>query len=559
MRAVTHVSALLVGVFLALVALHTPLLSLPHFWDEAGYYIPAALDIFHAGRLIPESTLPTGHTPLVMVYLALAWRLFGFSPVVTRTAMVLIAAATVTATYALARRVTDREPAAWAAVLLALSPMFFAQSTMVFLDLPAALFTTLAMLALLEEQMVMFAIMASLGVMTKETAVVLLPVAWVYCWRRVRAGQATSVLDTRPGQAPALRVCVALAAPLVPLAAWTFYYHHVTGYWTGNAEYLQFNFYSTLSPGRFFWTLLRRSYEVFIGGFNWLLVVGAALGVWWRRRQGHKGTETQRRSSHYFLLAAGLVAAYVLMLSVVGGAVLPRYLLPIVPFFILATVALVWRLPKAFARATCGVTLSCFVAAWFFNPPYPFPYEDNLSYADFIRLHQDAARYLESRPAGERILTAWPATDELTRPFLGYVRQPRRVVPLEGFTAKDFEKVSSEDFDLLYIYSRKWEPPNNWLPRLPIFRRAQERHFGYAPQVSDEELISRFHLKLLQQFERRGQWVRIFEKESEVRSQNSERGTMNDERTAFRGNNLLGGRAARLTNTAVHPELIAES
>jgi hypothetical protein len=513
MRAVTYVSALLVGVFLALVGLHIPLLSLPYFWDEAGYYIPAALDIYHAGRLIPESTLPTGHTPLVMVYLALAWRVFGFSPVVTRTAMVLIAASTVTATYALARRVTDREPAAWAAVLLALSPMFFAQSTMVFLDLPAALFTTLAVIALLGERMLSFAVIASLAVLTKETAVVMLPVAWIYSFPRVGARHGVPL--QRQERTPP-RDWAALAAPLLPLVAWTIYYHHVTGFWTGNAEYLQFNLYSTLSPGRFFWTLLRRSYEVFIGGFNWLLVAGAALGVWWGRRQSRRGTEAQRKSSRYFFLAAGLIAAYILMLSVVGGAVLPRYLLPIVPFFILATVALVWRLPKAWARATCGVTLSCFVAAWFINPPYPFPYEDNLSYADFIRLHQDAARYLESRPAGERILTAWPATDELARPFLGYVRQPQRVVPLEGFTAKDFEKVSSEDFDLLYVYSRKWEPPNNWLPRLPIFRRAQERHFGYAPQVSDQELVSRFHLKLLQQFERRGQWVRIYGKQSSV-------------------------------------------
>jgi len=524
-----------VGTFAALLLLHFPLLKLPYFWDEAGYYIPAALDIYNGWRLVPESTLPTGHTPLVMIYLAVAWKLFGFSPLVTRTAMVLIVAATVTAAYALARRATDREPAVWATLLLALSPMFFAQSTMVFLDLPAALFTTLAVIALLDRRMLMFAVVASLAVLTKETAVVLLPVAWIWAWWRGGRRKATvapggtcpdliaSPADADPGtchpkgrryvkgrgQDPPLR-WIALIAPLVPLVTWTVYYHHRTGFWTGNAEYLQFNLYSTLSPGRFFWTLLRRSYEVFIGGFNWLLVAGAALGIWWGRRQGHRGTETRRESSCFSLIAAGLIAAYILMLSVVGGAVLPRYLLPIVPFFILATVALVWRLPRAFARATCGIALTGFVAAWFINPPYPFPYEDNLSYADFIRLHQDAARYLESRPSGERILTAWPATDELARPFLGYVTKPLRVVPLEGLTANDFETVAPESFDLLYVYSRKWETPNNWLEWLPAFRRAQERHFGYAQQMSNEELVLRFRLKLLQQFERRGQWARIY-------------------------------------------------
>ncbi|HVZ16112.1 MAG TPA: hypothetical protein VG897_03270, partial [Terriglobales bacterium] len=31
-------------IFLGLLLLHAPLLSLPYFWDEAGYYVPAARD-----------------------------------------------------------------------------------------------------------------------------------------------------------------------------------------------------------------------------------------------------------------------------------------------------------------------------------------------------------------------------------------------------------------------------------------------------------------------------------------------------------------------------------
>jgi 4-amino-4-deoxy-L-arabinose transferase-like glycosyltransferase len=507
-----------IGAFALLLLLHAPFLHLPYFWDEAGYYVPAALDIYHGWQLVPESTLPVGHTPLVMVYLAMIWHVFGFSPLVTRAAMILIAAATALITHALARRVLSREAALWSAALLALSPMFFAQSSLVFLDLPAALATTLCLLALIEGRMGMFAIAGSLAVLTKETAVVLLPVAWIYSWR-----------SRRTGQAPSLQSWLALTLPLLPLAAWTLYYHRATGFWTGNAEYLQFNLYSTLSPGRFFWSLLRRLYEVFIGGFNWLLVVGAALGAWRGnisrrvRFQDPDGvhrtpeigdTEAQRRTRDFLFLTIGLVFAYVVMLSVVGGAVLPRYLLPTFPAFFVAAVILVWRLRRPVARGLCGATLVCFVGAWFTNPPYPFPYEDNLSYADFIRLHQQAAQFLSARPAGERILTAWPATDELTRPFLGYVEKPLRTVPLEGLTARDFHMIAPESFDLVYLYSRKWEPPKNWLVGAPFFRRAQERYFGYAPQIDERELTVRFTLKPLAEFKRRGQWVRIYEKES---------------------------------------------
>lgn len=554
MRALSLILFGLGAVFVTLLLLHSPFLSLPYFWDEAGYYIPTALDFCRSWLLIPESTLPTGHTPLVMVYLGLLWRMFGFSPVVTRVAMILVAAGTVVATYALARRVTKREPAVWCAVLLAISPMFFSQSSLVYLDLAAGLFTVLAAQALIDRRMGMFALAASLAVLTKETAVVMLPVAWVFVlWRRrtrhtptaaASGAQAAVPLQNGVGNGRAqhaapLREWIALAVPMIPLIAWTLSYHHRTGYWTGNPEYLQYNLLSTLDPGRIFWSLMRRLYEVFVGGFNWLLVVGAGAGIWWGhfREAGHRGTEAQRSDNakheesesqseevgsraewkakplrDFIFLAAGLVAAYILMVSVVGGAILPRYLLPIFPLFFVMAVVFIWRLPKAAARAICGVAAGCFVAAWFINPPYPFPYEDNLSYSDFIRLHQRAAQYLETQPGEPRILTAWPASDELTRPFLGYVRSPLNVVRIEGLTPDDFSQVAPDSFDLLYLYSRKWEPPDNWLARFPAVQEIQKRYFDYAPQAGDDWLRQRYRLRLLQQFERRGQWVRIYGK-----------------------------------------------
>src|SRR5271157_2083593 len=136
----------ILATFAALILLHAPLLRLPYFWDEAGYYIPAALDFYRSGLLIPANTLPSGHTPLVMIYLGLTWRLFGYSSWATRAAMTFIAAATVVSLYALGRRVARREIAGWSALLLGLSPLFFAQSTLAHLDVAAALFTTLAVL-----------------------------------------------------------------------------------------------------------------------------------------------------------------------------------------------------------------------------------------------------------------------------------------------------------------------------------------------------------------------------------------------------------------------------
>jgi hypothetical protein len=209
-------------------------------------------------------------------------------------------------------------------------------------------------------------------------------------------------------------------------------------------------------------------------------------------------------------MAAGLAGVYLLLLSAVGGAILPRYVLPVIPLFYLVAVKMVMRLPRFPARLLCAAAAACFAWAWFINPPYPYPYEDNLAYADFVRLHEQAAHFLEVQSGQPRILTAWPATDELARPLLGYVRNPLRVVPMRGFGASNFADVKPESFDLLYLYSQKWEPPGNWALRFPDWLREQGRHFDYRPQVTSQDLVARYHLRLLAEMEHRGQWVRIY-------------------------------------------------
>jgi 4-amino-4-deoxy-L-arabinose transferase-like glycosyltransferase len=488
--------------FGALVVLHYPLLRLPYLWDEAGYYIPAALDFFRHGLLVPQSTLRTGHTPLVSICLAIAWRFAGFSPLVTRLTMVGFAAGTLVALYALSRTLTKRETAIWACILLGLSPLFFAQSTLALLDLPAAFTTTVAVWALLRRRMMWFAVAASLAVLTKETAVVIVPVAVALLWSYRKS--------------PARKAWWWLAVPVATLSVWALYYHHVTGYWTGGATYLQYNLYSTLEPGRIAVSLLRRLYQVFVAGFNWLLVGAALLG--YRRLKAHDTNVEERTPTgeepftglrrEFFLITVLLGVVYIIMLSVVGGAVLTRYLLPVFPCFYLALVLLVERLPSPVMRTAFVLVAACFVASWFINPPFPFAYENNLSYADFIRLHQQAAEWLSAQPGNPRVLTAWPATDELGHPELGYVKRPMRVVGVPGFAPPDFRNIPGDSFDLLYLYSRKWDPPGNWLLRYPWLARLDR----YTPPIHPGFAAFRYNLHLVATFERRGQWVRIYAK-----------------------------------------------
>src|SRR5580692_9811069 len=90
---------LLTGLVLLVFLAHLPYFGLPYFWDELGQFVPAALDILHDGAWIPHSTVPNAHPPAVMAYLALVWRLAGYSIAATRSAMLALASLAIISTF----------------------------------------------------------------------------------------------------------------------------------------------------------------------------------------------------------------------------------------------------------------------------------------------------------------------------------------------------------------------------------------------------------------------------------------------------------------------------
>src|SRR5579871_2725665 len=111
------------ALFVAVVfGIHSPFFGLPYFWDELGQFVPAALDILRTGAWIPHSTVPNVHPPGVMAYLAVIWRVAGYSVVVTRLSMLALASLGVLATFLLAIELCRRSKGfpAFAAVLFLL-------------------------------------------------------------------------------------------------------------------------------------------------------------------------------------------------------------------------------------------------------------------------------------------------------------------------------------------------------------------------------------------------------------------------------------------------------
>ena len=177
-----------------------------------------------------------------------------------------------------------------------------------------------------------------------------------------------------------------LLLPAVSLALWYAYHWARTGFIFGNPEYFRYNVQATMHPLRVLLALLMRIWQV-VGYMNLYPLALAALAAMWlpaQRDQGPRKDQERPRIAldiQFALLA--IVVTYVLAMAVIGGAVLARYMLPVVPLVIIVCVSTLWRRVRWW-HTVIALVVAAFVAALFVNPPYGFSPEDNLAYRDCI-------------------------------------------------------------------------------------------------------------------------------------------------------------------------------
>lgn len=477
--------AIFFAVFAApLFAIHLHLLGLPFFWDEQGQFIPTALDLLRSGEWIARSTLPNVHPPGVEAYLVVWYKLFGFSIVLTRVAMLLFASLALLFTFLLAIQMsqgTEGAPAFLPPIFLLASPLFYTQSMMAQLDMPAMVLTLLALLLFLKGKYGGAAAASVVLVLIKETGIVAPFVFFVVlAWRRDFKRAAYFV------------------APAVALGAWLLVLHHGTGYWLGNPGFAHYNVGYSLHPVRMALSLARRLYYLFFAEFRW---IGTLVLIM-----------TARRASVFrnlsWRIAAALSAANILLVSVFGGAELERYLLPVLPIFYIAVSVALTYIPR-WQRVTAAAALvTGLVASLFWNPPYPFPYENNYAMVDFVRLQEAAAQFAERNLQGHTIATAWPYTAGLERPDYGFVDRKLDVIETNDFHASSIYALPSRSFDALITYTRTWAPRTGVIS-IPIVRRFLSRFYEWEPDISPEQ-CARLGLRPIISWQLRGQTITIY-------------------------------------------------
>jgi hypothetical protein len=443
-----------------------------------------------------------------MAWLAAAWKLAGFTPTTTRIAMLVIAAFTLMGVFRLAARVANIEVAIASMLCTAVYPVFFAQSSLAHLDMAAAGLTLWGLRDFLDDRWLRTMFWFSLAALSKETAIIapLVLAAWILFSRRVPW---LSNFEFR-GRNPASHVVV-LLAPVLPLGAWFAYHYLHTGHFFGNPEFFRYNVTATLHPLRVVLAAALRIWQV-TGYMNLWLLTAAGLAAVLLPPLGDGERERPRIPIPLQCIFLVLIASYVLVMATVGGAVLSRYMLPVLPLVVILWVSTLWR-RVPYWRLVLVVICVAFLAALYVNPPYGFPFEDNLAYRDYILLHEDAEQFLVQHRPGARVLTAWPASDELTRPYLGYVSTPIPVVRIDDFSLEQILSAAEAraHFDVAMIFSTKYEPAHPVLNRWRAWEKIKTEFFGFHRDLPPTAAAQVLDGDVIYQASRNGQWIAVIE------------------------------------------------
>jgi hypothetical protein len=511
-------------VFAALYASHFTLLRLPYYWDEAGYYIPAAWDFFRTGSLIPVTTLTNAHPPLPSIYLALWWKISGFYPEVTREAVLMAAALGLLAVWRLSMRLVGvGSVAIWTVILTGIYPIWFAQSMLAHADIFAAACTLWGLVYALpdrDRKPWAAALWFAAAALCKETAIAVpLTLAAVSLVDGFRSrGQLRLRL---------WRESAWLSSCALPLAAWYGYHYEKTGFLFGNPEFLRYNAQANLDPLRILAAFGHRILHLtaHMNLFVPAMMTIAALLL--EPRLDADGHERARINSRALCKILILLLVNALLFSVLGGALLTRYLLPMYPLVLLVAVATFYR-RVPFWPGLAVFSAAAFVVGLFINPPYGFAPEDNLAFVHVVRLHEAGIAQLNKRYPGATVLSAWPMTDELTRPELGFLKQPYDVYRVEDFTEADIDKAAEEPgkFSAALVFSTKYDPPHPLLSLGSKSAELDEKYFGLHHDLPPEQIAKQLGGDLVWEKADQGQWVALirFERVLDAQSEQAHPG-----------------------------------
>lgn len=450
----------LLGVIAAVVAFKWQHLSLPFFWDEAWVYAPAVIEMHKNGlSLLPGAISPElsrGH-PLLFHFLAAAWtKIFGTGFISLHSFSLLIAVSVLAAVYFFCKEFLSPLVGFLSALMLAVQPLFLAQSSFLLPEVMVALWTILTLYYFLKKKWLLFFVFGNFLLLTKESGIVLLGTLGI--WSVIE----NILLKKEPVfKIESLKTYALVASPLLVAIVffgiqkmqhgWFFYPEHIgmlNFNWKVFHEKL-LNVYSFLLQGQgryllfislfacitFLWKTLNSFEKIFIP-FGYLISTFILFNIWSAEDKISlflllvvyaklfqvvfiKVYRQDARSGTAFSVSALFIFFYFIFSQL--NFLSLRYLMLLFPLIIIVVFGLMNHILEDKKWLFVIIVVICTANCFRQIKKYEKPGDYDLSYLDAVKAEQQLVQYCEEENWYDRkIYAGFNSAVNLSNPHAGY-------------------------------------------------------------------------------------------------------------------------------------------
>lgn len=388
-------------------------LNMPLFWDELGVYGQGAIYMAENKlSLMPNSMDPNisrGH-PLLMFFLfGGVFKLFGLKLAAGHGLALIISVALLACTNTISKTFMSPLQSFLAALLVAVQPIFLAQSTLILPEVPLALLALLSIYFFSKKKILFYILCSCAAMMIKETAIII-PVIAIVTYTAAR------ILTNKSVSYKWYQLLLLFTSWLLYYAfllvqeaqlGWKFFPYHVSfvdtswpTIWFKIKFFGQFIF---VDQGRWLWSLL------FIAG-TILLAVNRDLKNLFN---GYKGL---------FRLAISITCFGMFLFCILNPDV-HRYIMLMIPLLAIATVQCTFYAIKKW-RLSMILIIPLMVLPFLSLKNGEFKYDVDYDYLDLMEMNIKTAQELEKLNLHDADLFAsFPTNLSIYNPAYGYVEQ----------------------------------------------------------------------------------------------------------------------------------------
>ena len=159
---------IIIGIYLILFILKLKHLNLPYYWDDIYPYVSASIYSATHNLTLALYGLDANHPPFFFLIMALAFFIFGVSPMVAHIIIIIFSGLAIFFSYHIGKYLFNNLVGLISSLLLLSSPIFLAQSSISQITIIELTMFTISFYLLIARKYLWFSITCSLLLLTKE-------------------------------------------------------------------------------------------------------------------------------------------------------------------------------------------------------------------------------------------------------------------------------------------------------------------------------------------------------------------------------------------------------